>query len=157
MKSKILSLLIAFSLLGTVFVKADIFNPITPENKKLTATIPTAFNSGTVLTDVTQVINYLGIKEGYAYNFNKKKWVTTTGATLVSLPFNFSIGVSMLNADGVTGNIEWNLGNYLPVQQVPIMKYVQYLYVFGGAGIENDSNDNTKFASVVGVEEKFSF
>jgi hypothetical protein len=159
MKKLILAATILFGALGLSGVAhADIFSPITPNNYKLTATVPTAFDSSTLLADAAQVINYLGVKEGEAYSFNQHKWVTTTGATIISLPWNFSLGVSMLNADGVTGNVEWNIGNYLPVASVPIMKYTQYLYVFAGAGgEENTAGTAFKFTSVAGGEFKFSF
>ena len=156
---KLFLVTIMLFLIGCVPSFADIFNPIGPSNSKLTATTPALFDSGTLLTDASAIINYLGVKEGYAYNFNAKKWVTTTGATIVSYtPWNLSLGITMLNADGVTGNLEWNVGNYLPVANVPIMKYVQYLYVFGGAGgEENTAGTAFKFASVAGAEVKFSF
>lgn len=156
MRNILLSLLLVFGL-GSV-ARADIFNPITKDNQKLSASIPTVFDTGTILTDAAAIINYLGVKEGEAYNFNRHKWVTTTGATVISFPhWGLSLGISMLNADGVTGNIEWNVGKYLPTQSVPVMKYTQYLYLMGGAGIENDSNSNAKFASIAGAEFKFTF
>lgn len=157
MKNIALSLLIMFGLMG--IAHADIFNPITPKNEKLTLTAPSAFDAGTLLTDAATIINYLGVKEGEAYSFGQHKWVTTTGATLISYPaWNVALSVTMLNADGVTGNIEWNLGNYLPVQNVPVMKYTQYLYVFGGAGGEENSEGTAfKFTSVIGAEFKFTF
>lgn len=156
MFKKLLAVVFAVFMLGGI-AKADIFNPITTSDFKLKATTPTLFDSGTLLTDAASIINYLGVKEGEAYNFNQHKWVTTTGATLISLPWNLSIGVSMLNADGVTGNLEWNVGNYLPVQSVPIMKYTKYLYVMGGAGGEQTSQGAFKFCSILGAEFKFNF
>ena len=150
-------MVLAVFVLGGV-ARADIFNPITPENRKLSAAAPTIFDSGTLLTDAAAIINYLGVREGEVYNFKSHSWVTTTGATVVTYsPWNLSLGVSMLNADGVAGTIDWNVGNYLPVNNVPVMKYLTYLYVVGGCGGEVDSNNNWKIAPILGAEFKFNF
>jgi hypothetical protein len=144
---------------------ADIFQPIPhrAETKQFLADVNgLSTNADTLLTDAAAIINYLGVREGYAYQFNQHKWVTTTGATIVSYtPWNVALGVTMLNTDGVVADIDWNIGNYLPVQDVPIMNLTQYLYIFGGAGAqlktEDDGSQPMKFASVGGIEAKFSF
>lgn len=157
MKKILLSLALVFGL--TSFVQADIFQPVDPaKSTKLEATAPTVFDSGTVLTDAAAIINYLGVREGEAYNFGNHSWVTTTGATLITYdPWNLAIGITMLNADGVAGDIDWNVGNYIPVQNVPVIKYFQYLYVIAGCGGELDNNNNWKIAPILGAEFKFSF
>lgn len=163
MKKLFLSLILVLGLCG--IARADIFNSI-PEkpNQSYLASVnaPTSINEATLLTDATAIINYLGVKEGEAYQFNQHKWVTTTGATIISYtPWNLALDVDMLNADGVVGSISWNIGNYLPVQNVPIMSMTQYLYLFGGAGAEQrtevDGSTPMKFASVLGAKFKFSF
>ena len=143
--------------------KADIFNPLPARNsdKAFLASVNST-NASNLLADATAIINYLGVKEGEAYNFNQHKWVTTTGATIISYtPWNLSLDVQMLDTDGVVGSIAWNLGNYLPTNNVPVMNLTQYLYVFGGAGAEQrtevDGSTPMKFASVAGAEFKFSF
>jgi hypothetical protein len=148
-----------------IVAHADIFNPIphTASTKAFLNNVNgVSDNANTLLTDAAAIINYLGVREGYAYQFNQKKWVTTTGATIISYtPWNLSLGVTMLDTDGVVGDIDWNIGNYLPVQSVPIMNLTQYLYLFGGAGAqlktEDDGSQPMKFASVAGVEAKFTF
>lgn len=161
MKNIILSIMLVFGLCGVA--NADIFNPLPNHNKAfLTSVNGSSAISGNILTDASTIINYLGVKEGEAYNFNQHKWVTTTGATLISYtPWNLGIDIQMLNADGVVAGLSWNVGNYLPVANIPVMQYTQYLYFFGGAGVEQktegDGTTPMKFASVAGAEFKFTF
>ena len=85
--------------------------------------------------------------------------VNTTGATIVTYaPWGLSADVEMLDADGVAGVVAWNIGNYLPVANVPVIKYFTYLYVDAGYGFEENAN-GTKFegSPVIGAEFKFSF
>lgn len=163
MKKLILSLIVLVLFSSCAF--ADIFNPV-GSNKKYSTFLASvndpSQNAQTLLTEVAAIINYLGIREGEAYNFNQHKWVTTTGATIISYtPWNLSLGASMLNADGVVADIDWNVGNYLPVQNVPVMNLTQYLYIMAGAGAEEktqaDGSQPMKFASILGAEFKFSF
>jgi hypothetical protein len=162
MKNIVLSILLMFGF--CTLASADIFNPLPEQPHKafLASVNGGSALSGNLLADATAIINYLGVKEGEAYNFNQHKWVTTTGATLISYtPWNLALDIQMLNADGVVGSIAWNIGNYLPVQNVPVMQYTQYLYLYGGAGAEQkqeaDGSSPMKFASVAGAEFKFTF
>ena len=154
-------LLLSLMLLVCMFVvtaKADIFNPI-GTNKKY-STFLSSVNSvapGNILADATAIISYLGVREGEAYQFSQHKWVTTSGATIVSLPWNFAIGATMLNTDGVTGDLDWNVGAYLPVQNVPLMTYTQYLYIIAGSGWETTADGSFKPAYIVGPEFKLTF
>ena len=115
MKKLLLTVAIMVGLMG--LAKADVFNPISPENKKVQLTSLQAsgiFDSGTILTDVTQVINYLGVKDGAAYNFKLKQWDNTVGATFITYaPWGLSADLEMLNADGVAGVVAWNVGQFL--------------------------------------------
>lgn len=162
MKRILLSLVLMFGFCAVS--EADIFNPLPERTSQFLASVsaPTSTNVATLLDDATSIINYLGVKEGEAYNFNQHKWVTTTGATIITYsPWNLALDVDMLNADGVVGAISWNVGNYLPTQNVPIMNLTQYLYIYAGAGAEErtevDGSTPMKFASVIGAEFKFSF
>lgn len=160
MKKLILTVAVLFGALGLMSTAhADIFAPIDPAPVADKVAAPTAFNSATLLTDAAAVINYLGVKEGESYNFAQHRFVTTTGATIITYaPWNLSLDVQMLNDDGVTGNIAWNLGAYLPVQNVPIMNLTQYLYVTAGiGGEENEAGTAFKLAPTLGAEFKFSF
>ena len=156
MKKLMLALLLVVCFAGVA--KADIFNPI-GTNKKY-STFLASVNStapGDILADASAIINYLGVREGEAYQFTQHKWVTTSGATIVSLPFNFALGATMLNSDGVVGDIDWNVGAYIPVANVPIIQYTQYLYIEAGAGAEENSSNAFKAAYIVGPEFKLTF
>jgi opacity protein-like surface antigen len=156
---KLVLLVALLTAIGCTAVFADIFQPVGPKNDNLKATnVSAIFDSGTALTDAAQIINYLGVKEGYAYNFQSKEWVNTVGATVVTYaPWGVSLDVEMLKADGVAGVVAWNVGSILPVANVPVMKYFQYLYIDGGCGMEQNSASAWKVAPVVGAEFKFSF
>lgn len=139
---------------------ADLLPPIDPATTyKLTAPPLTAFDAGTLLTDAAKVIDYLGVREGEAYEYNQHRWVTTTGATIITYaPLNLGLGITMLNADGVTLDLNWNVGQYLPVQNVPVMNLLDYLYVFAGVGgEENVAGTKFTFASTTGLEFKFNY
>lgn len=136
---------------------ADILNPISPTNQKLSASTP-IIDSGNILTDASTIVNYLGVQEGYAYNFELKKWDVISGATIITYaPWNLDLGIAMLDTDGVAGTIDWNVGKFLPVSNVPVMQYFSYLYVSAGAGAEEDANANWKFCPIVGAKFKFTF
>jgi len=158
---KVVPILLVFLLMGSGISRADIFNPIPSKNQAFLSSINTP-SSSTILTDAAAIINYLGVKEGEAYSFNQHKWVTTTGATLLTYtPWGIALDVDMLKTDGVVGAISWNAGSYLPSQNVPLLNVTQYLYFFGGSGaeqkIESDGSTPMKFTSVAGAEFKFSF
>jgi hypothetical protein len=162
MKKLVLILVGLFLLSSCAY--ADILNPIGGQKYStfLASVNGVSSNASTLLTEAAAIINYLGVREGEAYNFNAHKFVTTTGATIITYaPLNLSLGVTMLNADGVTGDLDWNVGAYLPVQNIPIMNLTQYLYVIAGAGAEEktegDGSTPMKFASILGIEFKFSF
>ena len=158
---KVVPIIVALLLLGSTVAKADIFNAIGPKDSKVQLTSLQAsgiFNSGTILTDVTQIVNYLGVKEGVAYNFGSRNIINTIGATVITYqPWGVSADLEVLNTDGVALVGAWNIGNYLPVANVPIIKYFTYLYVDAGYGAEQDSNNNWKSAPLIGAEFKFSF
>lgn len=159
MKKLILSTLLIIGICGVA--RADIFNPLPAKSthQSFLASVNSS-NPGNILADASTIVNYLGVKEGEAYQFNQHKWVTTTGATIISYsPWNLSLDIQMLNADGVVASIAWNAGNYLPVNSVPVMQYLQYLYLYGGAGAEENTSDNNamKIATIAGAEFKFTF
>ena len=151
-------LAIMMLVLPVALAHADIFSPV-GQSTKSTATAPVLVNENVILTDVTAIVNYLGVKEGTAYNFKLGQMDTTSGATIITYaPWGLSTDLEMLNADGVAGVVSWNVGQYLPVANVPVIKYFSYLYLNAGYGWEENS-DNTKFegSPVVGVDFKFSF
>jgi hypothetical protein len=153
----IAAVLIAFCLLGSGVARADIFHPLGVDNSKLTATTP-VIDSGSILQDASTIINYLGLQEGYAYNFELKQWDVVSGTTIVTYaPWNIDLGVAMLDTDGVEATLDWNIGAYLPVANVPIMQYCSYLYLSGGFGAEENSSGAWKIAPTAGIKAKFTF
>ena len=160
MKKLFLAVAVMIGAFGLGTAHADLLPPIDPaQTYKLTAPPLSAFDSGTLLTDAAKVIDYLGVREGEAYQYNQHRWVTTTGATIVTYaPLNLGLGITMLNADGVTLDLNWNIGQYLPVKNVPIMNVLDYLNVFAGVGgEENQAGTAFKFASTTGIEFKFNY
>jgi hypothetical protein len=147
-----------FLMLSVGTARADIFNPLPNVDKPALSQPVVNLDSGTLLGDLTSVINYLGVQEGEVYNFNAKKWETITGATLITYsPWGLDAGVAMLNTDGIAGTIDWNVGQFLPVANIPVMKYFSYLYLSGGAGGEENSSSAWKLATFVGAKFKLTF
>ena len=161
MKKLFLAVALMIGALGfTGVAHADLLPPIDPtQTYKVTEPPLSAFDSGTLLTDAAKVIDYLGVREGEAYEYNQHRWVTTTGATIITYaPWNLGLGITMLNADGVTADIDWNVGAYLPVKNVPVMNLLDYLYIEAGIGGEETQSGNAfKFASTTGLEFKFNY
>lgn len=158
MRKVLLSLVVmVFAFIG--LAKADIFNPIDPVKQKAEVSEPAAFDDSTLLTDATLVIDYLGVKEGAAYSFEKGEVVNTTSATIVTYaPWDVSLDISLLDDDGVAGDIAWNAGAVIPVANVPILKYTEYFYVVAGlGGEENREQSAFKLTEILGGEFKFSF
>src|SRR5665213_3522429 len=130
MRKLLLVAALMFSCVG--ISHADIFNPVGQKsNEMITLSAPAVSNSSTLLNDTVAVVKYLGLREGFAYQFNQHKFVSTTGATIISYaPWHLALGATMLATNGVVGDLDWNIGSYFPVAKVPIMKYVKYLYIF---------------------------
>ena len=158
MNNILLSLFLVFGLCSVA--RADVFGPQRTASYKVSNTTTgdqVTIDPATIFTDITQVVNYLGVREGSVYDFNKKEFVTYTAATLYTWN-NIAIDIGMLNIDGVGASIDYNIGNLLPVQNVPILKYTQYLYVGGGVGGRYDSVTNTwKVSPFIGGQFKLTF
>jgi len=159
-------LLLAVALLVISFAGvsyADIFSPIGESPKQpvkltLTPVTLTPTQEATLLTDVADVVDYLGVREGEAYNISQHRFVTTTGATVITYaPWNLGLGITMLNDDGVTADLDWNIGAYVPASS-PINSLTKYLYVMAGVGgEENIGGTAFKLATTTGAEFKFNF
>ena len=65
MKKLLLSLMLLVGVFA-VTAKADIFSPIDAK-VKVESQFQTSLDTGSILADATTIINYLGVKEGYAY------------------------------------------------------------------------------------------
>lgn len=156
MRNFLIGLFLVFAMASVA--SADIFKSIPNDEKNQIKAEAPKLDAGTILSDAAAIINYLGVREGYAYNFHTKEWVATTGATIISYtPWNLAVGVAMLKTDGVVVTLDWNIGKYLPVENVPVMRYFSYLYVDGGIGAELNWEDKWKQAPVLGAEFKLTF
>lgn len=160
---KKLLLVLAILMFGYVGVSyADIFKPFGEEEQPVKMTLTpvtlTPAQEATLLTDASNVIDYLGVREGEAYNISQHKFVTTTGATVITYaPWNLGLGISMLNDDGVVADLDWNIGAYVPTSS-PINTVSKYLYVMAGIGGEENSGGTAfKLATTIGAEFKFNF
>jgi len=159
-KKTVAPALVLFLLLGAGTARADILNPVgsSVKYKGFLNSVNGASINGNLLSDLTQVVNYLGVKEGEVYNFNLHKWVTSSSATIITYaPWNVALDADLLNTDGGGGSIDWNVGQFLPVASVPVMQYTQYLSLIAGVGAENDVTGNVKFAGYAGVQFKLTF
>jgi hypothetical protein len=167
---KVAAVLFLFMILGIGSARADLFNPVGPGTNGKYKQFLTSVNgpSGNTLQDIETVLNYLGEREGYAYNGRLKQWDITTGATAVSIPaYNLAIAGNVLTPtspngsffDGWSIGAEWNVGNYLApqVQNVPVLQYITQAYVGLYAREEKDRNGNYQFAPMIGGDIKISF
>lgn len=137
---------------------ADILNPISADNMKISLSTPPTLSSDKLLTDAQGIVNYTGTIEGEAYNFNLHKFVTTTGVTIISYtPYKLELGTALLDANGFETGLNWNVGAYLPASTIPVVKYAQHLYITSGIGAEENNHSRFKFATTLGIGLKLNF
>lgn len=82
---------------------------------------------------VTELFNKLPIKEGVTYDYTHKRFLNTVGVEVASLG-GFNLDASYIGVDGVGGSLTYNLGN-LPVKNLPVLNYVQYLNAGYSVGV----------------------
>ena len=154
---KLLILVLVVLFVGVNLASADIFGPRKAD--KLGAGDKSILEPTTVLDTATEIINYLGVRGGYMYDFSAKEWVLYSGATLYTYePWKLALDIGMLNTDGVGLTLDFNIGDLVPAENVPIMEYFKYLYVGGGLGARYDSNtEKWDIAPIVGAQVKVTF
>ena len=111
------------------------------------------------MASLANVLNNLGSRAGFAYDFKRGEKVTYIGSTIVT-KYNVALDLGMLNADGVALTVDYNIGAILPAQigNEPILKYVTYLYVGGGYGMRYNSNDKAWGGGLIAdAQFKFNF
>lgn len=95
---------------------------------------------------VIDSIKQLPLKEGLTYDFKNDRFLNTLGFGVINYK-NIGLDVSYIGVDGLGATLEYNLGG-LPVQNVPILKYVSYLNIGYTVGYRTlalaDVNDNSK-------------
>lgn len=175
LKSKIVKpvavILFAFIIFGSIPARADIFKPIGPGTNSKYKAFLTSVNgpSGNTLTDLSNILNYLGATSGEAYNVRLKQWDTTVGATAVTIPaYNLSIGAETLLSlksgsliDGWAETNSFNVGQWLNsitnVATVPVLQYITAASISIAFGEETNSKGNYEFSPLIGGSLKWSF
>ena len=100
MKKTLCLMLVAFGILTATISRADIFGPQPAKKFNANLTISSS-DSSTILDEVTKIAEYLGPREGFAYDFRRKEFVNYAAATLYTYqPYGISLdfGQSMLMA-----------------------------------------------------------
>lgn len=119
------------------FAHADIFDPIgAPENLKASEGVAiSGVDPGTILADAAKITGYLGVREGYFYDWNQKEFANYAAATIVTyVPWGLSVNFGVLNADGIGASVDFNIGSMLPAENVPVLNLFQYFYAGFGIG-----------------------
>ena len=108
-------------------------------------------------------LNNLSIKEGYFYDLKDGKGYNVLGLELAQYK-GFSVNAAYVGMEGAGVTLDYNLSG-LPVENIPVLKYAEYLSVGYGAAIqqitltevdENPSSDNRLIhGPVVYVKLKF--
>lgn len=95
---------------------------------------------------VIDSLKSLPLKEGAMVDFKNHRILNTLGLGLINYE-NFGLDLSYIGVDGLGVTLEYNLGA-LPVQNIPIIKYVSYLNIGYTVGYRTmawaDLNDNPK-------------
>ena len=164
MKMKLLLLSLAI-MATTQVAHADIFGPRSaPKAKGVEAAeAPTFVDPVTILDSASQIIGYLGTREGFFYDFEQEEFVNYLAATIYTEPeTGIAFSAGMLNIDGFAVTADYNLGAIIPSQDVPLMNLLQYLYVGGGVGarhmdIGNGNGEEWHLAYGLDAQLKFTF
>jgi hypothetical protein len=162
MKKVILVLVMAFGISSVAH--ADIFAPrqgrqVIPQeqNRNLQASYqPTPDD---VLQVVTNFLGYASPKEGVFYDINRERFENYLAATLYTEPnTNLSLNLGIIDTHSVGMDVSWNFGACLPVEDVPIAKYLQYGYVgFGTSWRVADRDEEDDFGYGPTAAIKFTF
>lgn len=98
---------------------------------------------------IGDVFNKFPVKEGYFYDWKDGKGYNVLGLELAQYK-GFSVNAAYVGMEGAGMTLDYSLSN-LPVENVPVLKLVEYLSVGYGAAIqqitltnvdENPSEDN---------------
>lgn len=122
--------------------------------------LPTLAKADTpsVVEDNPTVIDYIwdgfhklpNLKEGAMWDMRHKRVLNTLSIELANAGYfgefwkNITLNGSYIGTDGIGGGIDFNL-SALPVESVPVLKYLEYGYVGYGCGlrtITGDTNSN---------------
>lgn len=161
--NKMFFMALVFALCANV-AHADIFGGRPAQKMKATAASYTSaadyVDPGTILDGTSQILGYLGTREGAFYDFKQGEFVNYLAATIYTEPSTgIAFDIGMLNTDGVALTADYNLGALVPSQDVPVMNLLQYLYVGGGVGARfiDDSAGNKNWQAAYGFDAQFKF
>lgn len=171
MKNKIIALFLFCFLLQPIAAHADIWGerhgqpaPFEVGGLKQSSTYKAApIPSDDILSNLASIIGALGVKEGAYYDIEHNEFVNYAAATLVTFdPVPVSIDLGMLNTDGAALTANYNVGDAIPVENVPVMKFLKYLYLGGGIGArylepEDDPSAEKAWEFSYGLSAMFKF
>lgn len=98
---------------------------------------------------IGNVLNKLPVKEGYFYDWKDGKGYNVLGLELAQYK-GFSVNAAYVGMEGAGVTLDYNLSG-LPIENVPVLRFVEYLSVGYGAAVqqitlkdvdENPSEDN---------------
>lgn len=133
---KFVSILLAFALIvgfGSIAF-ADIFGSkdtdliVIGQKTKGVEDIPTY---DTALDVFTAFLTTLGTREGILYDGMNQEFTNYLGATVYT-KYNFALDVGLVGTNGIGATLDYNVGSFLNVDNMPILQYLKYLYVGGG-------------------------
>lgn len=137
--------------------------PFDIQSQKYLFGVESAATANDILSNVARVIGALGTKEGAYYDFKRDEFVNYAAATLItfdSVPISIDLG--MLNADGIGLTTNYNVGEALPVENVPVIKFLKYFYLGAGVGYrflepEDEEDGDKSWEASFGVSALFKF
>ncbi len=146
-----------YMLVQVPLAHADIFPSIGEQKLKAVERETVSVDANTILSEVTQISEYLGVREGGLYDFGQHEFCNYAAATLITWePYGISVDIGAVNADGVAETVDFNAGKYIPAQNVPLLNFLQYFYVGGGLA-QRYINDDWKVSAVIDAQFKFTF
>jgi len=115
--------------------------------------------SDTILGYASEIIEYLGVREGVFYDCRSGEYANYAAATLYTYkPWATSISVGVLGVDGYAVTIDYNLGRHVPCESVPLLSIFEYLYIGVGIGsmrFDGDETGDSHRAVVSGFDAQF--
>lgn len=116
-------------------------------------------DSDTIIDTTSQILDYLGPKEGVFIDFGEGGECCNfiAGTVYTYDPWALSLAVGMINDDGAAVTVDYNVGKHIPCEDVPILSVFEYLYVGAGGGarsLENSSGDD-EWQAAYGLDAQF--
>ena len=97
----------------------------------------------TLLGLISEWMNSLGTREGMIYDITNQKVLNYVGATIYT-KYDVAWDVGLIEDDGVGTSLDYNCGTLIKnvVNDIPIVRYLQYLYVGAGYGYRSGSESS---------------